>query len=317
MHFSGQMFQMGSLFGLGTDERRPQGRSWRRTSRTRSRSITPAGRRRCCSSPITPATGCRGRSAGWASPKPKPSAISPGTSASPGSPALLADALDAMLIQQNYSRLVIDCNRPPGIPAQFRKSAKLTPIPGNVGLSEAAKGRARARNLLALSRTHRSGAGTPRAKPAAPTRSDRAAQLHAGVQGRSARLACRAPLQSRSASRASAPRAAQASRQGLIVGDNEPYHVSDTTDFTIPVHGERHGLPHALIEIRQDLIADESGQQQWAALLARLLPQAYAEMAGKRNPFDSASGELTSSALARLSSSISSSSTCTRSPSAA
>jgi len=25
---------------------------------------------------------------------------------------LLADALDAMLIQQNYSRLVIDCNRP-------------------------------------------------------------------------------------------------------------------------------------------------------------------------------------------------------------
>ena len=27
---------------------------------------------------------------------------------------LLADALDAMLIQQNYSRLVIDCNRPPG-----------------------------------------------------------------------------------------------------------------------------------------------------------------------------------------------------------
>ncbi len=68
-------------------------------------------------------------------------------------------------------------------------------------------------------------------------------------------------------------------QQGLIVGDNEPYHVSDTTDFTIPVHGERHGLPHALIEIRQDLIADESGQRQWAALLARLLPQAYAELA--------------------------------------
>ena len=68
-------------------------------------------------------------------------------------------------------------------------------------------------------------------------------------------------------------------QQGLIVGDNEPYHVSDTTDFTIPMHGERHGLPHALIEIRQDLIADESGQRQWAELLARLLPQAYAELA--------------------------------------
>ena len=60
-------------------------------------------------------------------------------------------------------------------------------------------------------------------------------------------------------------------QQGLIVGDNEPYHVSDTTDFTIPVHGERHGLPHALIEIRQDLIADEAGQIAWAARFERLL----------------------------------------------
>ncbi len=68
-------------------------------------------------------------------------------------------------------------------------------------------------------------------------------------------------------------------QQGLIVGDNEPYHVSDKTDFTIPVHGERRGLPHALIEIRQDLIAEKSGQQKWAKLLARLLPQAYSEIA--------------------------------------
>ena len=62
---------------------------------------------------------------------------------------------------------------------------------------------------------------------------------------------------------------------GLVIGDNEPYQVSDTTDYTIPTHGERRGLPHALIEIRQDLIADEAGQREWALLLARLLPQAY------------------------------------------
>ena len=48
--------------------------------------------------------------------------------------------------------------------------------------------------------------------------------------------------------------------RGLVVGDNQPYFVSDTTDYTIPVHGERHGLPHALVEIRQDLIAEDSGQ---------------------------------------------------------
>ncbi|MGA9319471.1 MAG: N-formylglutamate amidohydrolase, partial [Xanthobacteraceae bacterium] len=64
----------------------------------------------------------------------------------------------------------------------------------------------------------------------------------------------------------------------LVVGDNQPYFVSDTTDYTIPVHGERRGLPHALIEIRQDLIADDSGQRKWAGILARLLPQAYADL---------------------------------------
>ena len=51
--------------------------------------------------------------------------------------------------------------------------------------------------------------------------------------------------------------------------------VSDTTDYTIPVHGERRGLPHVLIEIRQDLIADATGQRAWADFLARLLPAAY------------------------------------------
>ena len=42
----------------------------------------------------------------------------------------------------------------------------------------------------------------------------------------------------------------------LVVGDNEPYAVSDETDYTIPVHGEARGLMNSGIEIRQDLIAD-------------------------------------------------------------
>jgi predicted N-formylglutamate amidohydrolase len=57
----------------------------------------------------------------------------------------------------------------------------------------------------------------------------------------------------------------------LVVGDNQPYAVSDLTDFTIPVHGETRGLMNTGIEIRQDLIADETGQAQWAERLTRLL----------------------------------------------
>jgi len=53
-----------------------------------------------------------------------------------------------------------------------------------------------------------------------------------------------------------------------VVGDNEPYSVSDGTDYAIPVHGEQRGLPHVEIEIRQDLITDEAGQSEWAKRLA-------------------------------------------------
>jgi predicted N-formylglutamate amidohydrolase len=42
------------------------------------------------------------------------------------------------------------------------------------------------------------------------------------------------------------------------------------------VHGERRGLPHVEIEIRQDLITQPAGQREWAERLGRLLPAAYA-----------------------------------------
>jgi predicted N-formylglutamate amidohydrolase len=60
----------------------------------------------------------------------------------------------------------------------------------------------------------------------------------------------------------------------LVVGDNEPYALSDTDDYTVPVHGEQRGLLHVELEIRQDLIATPEGQRAWAERLARLLPQA-------------------------------------------
>ena len=62
----------------------------------------------------------------------------------------------------------------------------------------------------------------------------------------------------------------------LVVGENEPYRVTDLTDYTVPVHGERRGLPHVEIEIRQDLITEPAGQVAWAERLARLLPAAHA-----------------------------------------
>ena len=59
----------------------------------------------------------------------------------------------------------------------------------------------------------------------------------------------------------------------LIVGDNEPYAVSDATDYTIPVHGEKRGLMHTGIEIRQeDVTLDnfDTGRAIMALVNARM-----------------------------------------------
>ncbi len=185
---------------------------------------------------------------------------------------LLADALDAVLIQQNYSRLVIDCNRPPGTAASIPEISELTPIPGNVALSEANKA-ARVHEIfrpyherIEAELDRRRQAGRPAVLIAlhsfTPSFKGVSRPWHAALlYNRDPRFAHRLL-------------ALLKSENGLIVGDNEPYSVSDATDYTIPVHGERRGLPHALIEIRQDLIAEENGQHAWALRLARLLPQA-------------------------------------------
>jgi len=58
--------------------------------------------------------------------------------------------------------------------------------------------------------------------------------------------------------------------EGLVVGDNEPYDGALLGD-TVDRHATRRGLASALVEIRQDLIAAEAGQEEWAERFARLL----------------------------------------------
>jgi predicted N-formylglutamate amidohydrolase len=59
----------------------------------------------------------------------------------------------------------------------------------------------------------------------------------------------------------------------VLVGDNQPYSVDDSTDYTIPVHGEARGLPHVLIELRQDVIATSADATAWARRLAEAFRQ--------------------------------------------
>lgn len=56
----------------------------------------------------------------------------------------------------------------------------------------------------------------------------------------------------------------------LCVGDNEPYSGALEGD-TLYTHGTRRHLRHGLIEIRQDLIAQQSGVDEWISRLAPIL----------------------------------------------
>jgi len=60
----------------------------------------------------------------------------------------------------------------------------------------------------------------------------------------------------------------------LIIADNEPYFVSDETDYTVPHHAEARSLPYVEIEIRQDLVNGDAGQAEWAARIAGALQDA-------------------------------------------
>jgi predicted N-formylglutamate amidohydrolase len=189
---------------------------------------------------------------------------------------IVADALDATVIQQNYSRLVIDCNRTPGSEPSIPKTGEFTPVPGNVGLSEDRKA-TRAREIfrpyhdrIEAELDLRRKAGRPDALIAmhsfTPVFKGLARPWHVGV------------LYNRDTRFAHLLMALLKRKEGLVVGDNEPYGVTDASDYTIPVHGERRGLPHVAIEVRHDLIANDNGQRAWAPLLARLLPQSYQEL---------------------------------------
>lgn len=186
---------------------------------------------------------------------------------------MLADNLDATLIQQNYSRLVIDCNRPPGTVESIMAVSESTPVPGNANLSEADIA-LREREIFwpyhaaidaELKRRRLAG------RPVALVAMHSFTPAYKGVQ----RTWQAGVLYNRDLRFARVLLPLLQSALGEAVGNNEPYSIDDATDYTIPVHGERGGLHHIGIELRQDLIADERGQRAWATLLAEWLPQAY------------------------------------------
>jgi predicted N-formylglutamate amidohydrolase len=196
----------------------------------------------------------------------------------------VAAALDAPLVAQNYSRLVIDCNRDPSAPTSIPTVGESIEIPGNMHLTpdEVAARRAEIfdpyHNHLRALLDERQAAGRPTILIAHHTMTNvfkgQRREMHAAV------------LYNRDRRFAGLMLDMLRREAHLIVADNEPYFVSDETDYTIPRHAEARGLPHVEIEIRQDLVSDEAGQGAWATRIAGALRDAERQFIDTERAFD-------------------------------
>jgi predicted N-formylglutamate amidohydrolase len=180
-----------------------------------------------------------------------------------------AAGLDAPLLAPQYSRRVIDCNREPGVESSIPTMAESVAVAGNINLADeeiAARQReifepyhARLRSLL----DERLAVRHLTMLVALHTMTDVFKgvhrQMHASVlYDRDRRLA--GPV-------------LKILRQDkeVIVADNEPYSVVPGAHYTIPRHAAARDLPYVSLEIRQDLVADEVGQELWAQRISRAL----------------------------------------------
>lgn len=189
----------------------------------------------------------------------------------------LAGLLDAPALLAGYSRLVIDCNRPPGVAGSIPAISDGVAVPGNQELDSDA---ARARLDACFTPYHQAveaavaEAGGITGGPAilsihsfTPVMDGFERPWHVGVLWHGD-------------DRLSAPLLATLRADPTIrVGDNEPYSGLVPQPYTIPTHAEKPGRPHVAVEIRQDLIDTHNGAEAWANRLAAALRDVLADPA--------------------------------------
>jgi predicted N-formylglutamate amidohydrolase len=184
----------------------------------------------------------------------------------------VSETLDAPLVAQNYSRLVIDCNRRPGDPTSIPIVSEHTDIPGNANLSDADK-EARRREIFEpyhaclrdlLDARERAGRRTVLISQHSMTNVFKgiARQMHAAV------------LFDEDPSFARCLRQALGTDAALEVAENEPYSGKTKTGFTQWHHGQQRAIAHVEVEIRQDLVASAAGQIEWSCRIAAALTAA-------------------------------------------
>ncbi len=182
---------------------------------------------------------------------------------------LIAKSLDATLLHQRFSRLVYDCNRPPESPAAMPEKSEIFDVPGNAGLDQAARD-ARTEALYLpfrekLSRLVK--ARIAEGRPPVIVTMHSFTPIYFGKQ-RDVEIGILHDADTRLAD----AMLAEAAIDGRYdARRNEPYGPEDGVTHTLKEHGLSNGLANVMIEVRNDLIRDEAGQEVVAGYLTGLL----------------------------------------------
>jgi predicted N-formylglutamate amidohydrolase len=185
--------------------------------------------------------------------------------------ALLAARFKVPAIFCGVSRLVIDCNRDPGDPVSNPAEVDKTPIPGNARLTVWDRTERMSRWFV----PYHNGVEALVSAALASSRDPVVLAVHSMTpeldgQVRTWPIA----LSSHEDKRLATPMlAALRKRIGFLVGDNQPYALDPTEDYTVPVHAMRRALRHLQVEFRQDLVASEQGAAKWAAVFGDALAE--------------------------------------------
>ncbi|MCQ0970687.1 N-formylglutamate amidohydrolase [Paracoccus sp. TK19116] len=183
----------------------------------------------------------------------------------------LAAVMNAPAILSDFSRLVIDPNRGEDDPTLLMRLYDGTVIPAN-RKADAAE---RERRLNLLHRPYHAAL-----ERLAGTHPDRGiCAIHSftpQLRGRPPRPWLVGILYSHRDERIGPPMVRACREAGWITGDNQPYSGHLDGD-SVDRHALQHGRPNMLIEVRNDLIATEAGQKEWADKLAPVIERVTAE----------------------------------------
>lgn len=184
----------------------------------------------------------------------------------------ISNLLDAPLVAQNVSRLVYDCNRPAGAIDAIAEKSEIYEIPGNKNLSSAQRDERRKKyyepfraELANIIETRIAASKEPTLitiHSFTPIYAGQIRTLDMGVIHDSDNRLADELINT-------------ANSHGVYdVRQNEPYGPKDDVTFTLVDQGISRGMLNVMIEIRNDLIADETSQKIIAGVLANYITAA-------------------------------------------